>query len=72
MSTWKTRRGRQEESQDGPEVDGTETFPTDVSLSDRDGVVARRIPNSAGFRQRDVYLTCERGVPRKSEELWRQ
>ena len=47
-STRKTRRGRQEESQDGPEVDGTETFPTDVSLTDKVGRKAdseqRRFP----------------------------
>ena len=40
------RRGRQEESQEGPDSQG-EAVPLDVSLRDKVGDVVKRIPNSA-------------------------
>ena len=50
-------------------VDGAMTLPMDVSLSDKVGDIARRIPNSAGCSQRDVYVTSEGRLLKGSEDL---
>ena len=50
-------------------VGGSKTCQMDVSLRDKVGDTARRVPSSACCSQRDVYLTCDGRVLRRSEEL---
>ena len=50
-------------------MDGSKTFPLEVSLSHEVGDIAKRIPDSACDIKRDVYMTFEgRGI-RRSEDL---
>ena len=50
-------------------VDGSKVFPLEVSLSDKVGDVAKRIPSSACDSKRDVCMTCEGRVIRRSNDL---
>ena len=50
-------------------VDGCQAFPLEVSLSDKVGDVVKRIPSSACDSKRDVYMTCEGRVIRRSDDL---
>ena len=50
-------------------VDGSKAFPLEVSLSDKVGDVVKRIPSSACDSKRDVYMTCEGRVIRRSDDL---
>ena len=75
-STGKTAQGRHEEGRKNcpvvqifVEVDGSKAFSLDASLSDKVGDIAKRIPNSACCSKRDVYVTYEGRVIRRSDEL---
>ena len=50
-------------------VDGSEVLPLEVSMSDKVGDVVTRIPSSACGSKRDVYMTCEGRVMRRSDDL---
>ena len=39
-------------------VNGSKTFPLDVSLNDKVSDVVRRIPSNVCDRKCDVYVTC--------------
>ena len=50
-------------------MDGSETFPLDLSPSARVSDTMRRIPNSACCGKRDVHVTCEGRVVRRGAAL---
>ena len=50
-------------------VDGRNASPLELPLRDNVGDVAKCIPNSACCSKRDVYVTCEERVIRRTGEL---
>ena len=50
-------------------VDWSKVFPQELSLSDKVGDVLKRIPSRAHDCKRDVYMTCEGRVIRRSDDL---
>ena len=50
-------------------IDGSKALQLEVSLSDKVDDIVKRILNSMGWNRCDVYVTCERKVLRRNEEL---
>ena len=51
-------------------LDGSKAFPLYMSLSDKDSDIVRRILDSACCSKRDVYVTGQGRVIRRSVELY--
>ena len=49
-------------------VDGSKVLPLEMSPRNTVGDIMRRIPNSACDEKQEVYVTCEGGVLRGSDE----